>query len=221
MTATQPRKTMKTTGTLSHRLLASETRNGVFPVLDCAEVATYRSPDTTLAIAKVAMNALSFTFATSSPLRTPVTSPTASPARMAGIVPWLSETHAAATDDVAPTAPTDRSKPPTIIMTAIPHATMPMIAFCSRTFSRLIGCRKVGDAIMSAATTITSTAHRPNRRISPDDLVAGPRHRKPALSVKLAGACGKGIRAICDCSTRMGFSGRPAAPRAARMRWTT
>lgn len=50
-------------------------------------MATYRSPDTTLAIAKVAMNALSLIFATSSPLTAPVTSPTASPAKTARVVP--------------------------------------------------------------------------------------------------------------------------------------
>src|SRR5580693_2456715 len=200
---------MNATGIPCHRLLASEERNGVFPVSDCAAVATYSSPDTTLAIAKVAMNALSLTFATSSPLTVPVTSPTASPTRMARVVPWLSETHAAAVEDVAPTAPTDRSKPPTIIMTAIPQATMPMIAFCWRTFSRLIGCRKVGDAIISTATTMTRTAHRPNRRITPDDRAPAP-GRRSALLVKLAGTCGKGIRAICGCSLAYGLSGRPA-----------
>ena len=208
---------MNATGIPCHRLLASEVRNGVFPVSDCAAVATYSSPDTTLAIAKVAMNALSLAFATSSPLTAPVTSPTASPARTARVVPWLWETHAAAVDDVAPTAPTDRSKPPAIIMTAIPQATMPMIAFCCRTFSRLIGCRKVGDAIMSTATTMTRTAHRPNRRASPDDRAPRPRLR-PALLVKLAGACGKGIRAICGCSTRMGSAGARLRSRRCRAR---
>ena len=58
------------------------------------------------------------------------------PRRCPARYPTLMMTTAATTPDMAPTAPTDRSKPPTMIMSSIPQATIPMIEFCCRMLMR-------------------------------------------------------------------------------------
>lgn len=83
---------------------------------------------------------------------------------MVTMAPWPRlATTAPTTAVVAPTAPTDRSKPPEIIMTAMPQATMPMMAFCSRMFSRLTEERNVGDTAIRMLVTSANTSQRPKR----------------------------------------------------------
>ena len=54
-------------------------------------------------------------------------------------------------------APTERSKPPAIIITSMPSATMPMIEFCWRTFHRLRESRKSGEAMSSTTSSAKNT----------------------------------------------------------------
>ncbi len=67
------------------------------------------------------------------------------------------------TPDIAPTAPTERSKPPTMIMSSIPQATIPMIEFCWRMLMRFWGSRKLSLAMTRMATTMAKMAAMPYR----------------------------------------------------------
>jgi hypothetical protein len=64
-------------------------------------------------------------------------------------------------DDAAPTEPTDKSNPPTIIMRSMPHETTPIIEFCWRIFHRFSGRRNVGDRTVNEATRTTKTREIP------------------------------------------------------------
>lgn len=60
----------------------------------------------------------------------PVASPTAKPATTAMTMPWSMDKVPANTPEAADTEPTDRSNPPAMIISVIPQATTPMMAFC-------------------------------------------------------------------------------------------
>ncbi len=99
------------------------------------------------------------TFAMSRPLMSPVADADApAPRRCPSGMDRLMNTQAATIADMAPTAPTERSKPPVMIISSIPQATMPMIEFCWRTLTRLTGSRKLGEAMAMPTTRIAKMA---------------------------------------------------------------
>ena len=80
---------------------------------------------------------------------------------MPGTMPTLMMTTAATTPDMAPTAPTERSKPPMTIISSMPQATIPMIEFCCRMLMRFWGSRKLSLARTKMPTTMAKIVAMP------------------------------------------------------------
>ena len=132
------RNTRKTTGTGPSLAEAAALSTGVTPTEECALVATNSRPETMLDIANVVTKALIFSRAMTNPFARPTTRPTSRPSGIASrSPPPATAITEPTTEAAAPVEPIERSNPPAIIMTAIPHATIPMIEFCSRMLMRL------------------------------------------------------------------------------------
>jgi hypothetical protein len=87
------------------------------------------------------------TLAMSDPLIVPMTRPRTSAPAMPKGTPAASEMAAARHPLAAAVAPTDRSKPPEMIINCIPQATIPTIEACWMMLSRLAELRTFGFAI--------------------------------------------------------------------------